>query len=156
MNTYYFVFYEILIQESGVERKTSMKKILLILCFFLITTEIFAKKNEINFWYSQGFHVKQIIEEMVNEYNSTHPNVKINAVFQGLYRDMEVKLLAAAVARQLPEIAQEQFEFMDLYIDEGLIEPIDNYIKEEDKNDIVEVIGMLYQETVKYTAFHFV
>lgn len=106
----------------------------------MISTVIFAKKIEINFWFSQGFHVKQIIEEMVDEYNSTHPDVRVNAVFQGLYRDMEVKMLAAAVTQKLPEVAQEQFEFMDLYIDEGLIEPIDNYIQEEDRNDILQVM----------------
>ena len=45
--------------------------------------------------------------EMVDEYNSIQPDVKINAVFQGLYEEMEIKMLTAAVARQLPDVARK-------------------------------------------------
>jgi sn-glycerol 3-phosphate transport system substrate-binding protein len=117
-----------------------MKKFLLLLIFTIISTSLFAKKIEINFWHGQGFHVKQIIEEMANEYNSLHPDVQVNAVFQGLYQDMEVKLLAAAVTRQLPEVVLEQIEYIDLYIEQGLVSSIDSNIKEEDRADIFQVM----------------
>jgi len=73
---------------------------------------------------------------MVDEYNNLHIGVKVNAVFQGLYEEMETKLLAAAVVGQLPDVVQEKFEYMDLYIEEGLLPPIDDFITEYDSKDI--------------------
>ena len=103
-----------------------MKKILPIMIFILIPCMIFAKDIEIRFWYSSGFNAKQVIEEMVREYNRMQSGVKITPVFQGLYQEMEIKMRAAAVSGQLPDVAQEKFEFMDLYIEEGIIKPIDD------------------------------
>jgi maltose-binding protein MalE len=59
--------------------------------------------------------------------------VKVNVVFQGLYEQMETKLLAAALVGQLPDVVQEKFEYMDLYIEEGLILPIDDFITKTTK-----------------------
>jgi sn-glycerol 3-phosphate transport system substrate-binding protein len=103
-----------------------------------ISNTVIAKSIELSFWFSSGFNAKQCIEEMVNVYNNLQSKVKVKPVFQGLYQEMEIKMLAAAVTRQLPDVAQEKFEYMDLYIEEGLIEPIDDFISEYDKNDIFE------------------
>jgi len=70
---------------------------------------------------------------MVDEYNNLHMGVKVNVVFQGLYEQMETKLLAAALVGQLPDVVQEKFEYMDLYIEEGLILPIDDFITKTTK-----------------------
>ncbi len=113
-----------------------MKKLLLIIFFILISNITIAKNIELSFWFSSGFNAKECVEEMVNEYNSIRSGVKVKAVFQGLYAEMETKMLAAAITGRLPNVAQEKFEYMDLYIDEGLIKQIDDYISEYDKNDI--------------------
>jgi sn-glycerol 3-phosphate transport system substrate-binding protein len=117
-----------------------MRKLLILFVFIAVSTQLFAKKVEISFWHGQGFHAKQIIDELVGEYNNTHPNVHVDAVFQGLYQDMEVKMLAAAVTRQLPEVALEQLEYIDLYIEEGFVQPIDPELKEDLKQDIYDVM----------------
>jgi ABC-type glycerol-3-phosphate transport system substrate-binding protein len=117
-------------------RKLFMKKINLLLIFIVIANPLWAKKTELSFWFSSGFNAKECIEAMVDEYNRIQPDVKINAVFQGLYEEMEVKMLAAAVTQQLPDIAQEKFEYLDLYIDEGLLTPIDGELSGIDKEDI--------------------
>ncbi|KPJ89064.1 MAG: hypothetical protein AMS17_03380 [Spirochaetes bacterium DG_61] len=113
-----------------------MKKILLLIIFLFVSASIIAKNIELTFWFSSGFNAKECIEEMTNEYNSLQSSVKVKSVFQGLYEEMETKMRTAAVIRQLPDIAQEKFEYMDLYIEEGLIEPIDDLIREYDKGDI--------------------
>ena len=120
-----------------------MRKILLILIFFLAATTIYAKKIEISFWHSLGFHIKELIEEMADEYNKAHSNVRIKPVFQGLFEDMQVKMLTAAVTHQLPDVAQVQIEYMDVYIENGLIEPIDKIIPHEQKEDILEKLWEL-------------
>ncbi len=113
-----------------------MKKICFVLLFLMVCTSVFAKKQEIAFWHSLGFHIKDVIDELADEYNDSHPGVKIEPVFQGLFEDMQVKMLTAAVTRQLPAIAQVQFEYLDSYVQNGLIEPIDDIIPEEDRKDI--------------------
>lgn len=117
-----------------------MKKISPILIFLLISYSASAQKIEINFWFSSVLNAKQFIEERVAEYNSIQSLVKVKAVWQGLYQEMEIKMLAAAVTGQLPDLAQEKFEYLDLYIEEGLIEPIDDLINEYDKNDVLPVM----------------
>jgi ABC-type glycerol-3-phosphate transport system substrate-binding protein len=120
--------------------KISMRKLIILFVFIAVSTGLYAKKVEISFWHGQGFHAKQVFDELVSEYNRTHQDIHVNAVFQGLYQDMEVKMLAAAVTRQLPEIALEQLEYIDLYIAEGLVEPIDSELNEDVKGDIYEVM----------------
>lgn len=121
-----------------------MKKLIFIVLFFLVCSTLFARKDlEISFWHSLGFHVKEIIDEMANEYNREHKGVKINPVFQGLYEEMHVKMVAAAVTRQLPEVAQVQFEYLDSYVDNNLLSPIDDEIPPNDKNDIPDVLWRL-------------
>jgi ABC-type glycerol-3-phosphate transport system substrate-binding protein len=117
-----------------------MRKFCFALAFILISSPLFARSERISFWHGQGFHAKQIIDELVEEYNRTHSDVHVDAVFQGLYQDMEVKMLAAAVTRQLPEVALEQIEYIDLYADEGLLQPIDTVIKEETRKDVYGVM----------------
>lgn len=117
-----------------------MRKILLLVFFFLVSTTLFAKKLEISFWHSLGFHVKELIDGMAEEYNENHPDVKVNPVFQGLFEDLQVKMLAAAVTKQLPDVAQVQFEYLEPYIANGLVEPLNSIIPVEEKEDIVEIM----------------
>jgi sn-glycerol 3-phosphate transport system substrate-binding protein len=117
-----------------------MRKLCFVLIFIMISGTLFARSEKISFWHGQGFHAKRIIEELVDEYNRTHSDVHVDAVFQGLYQDMEVKMLAAAVTHQLPEVALEQIEYIDLYVNEGLVSPIDAAIKEETRKDVYGVM----------------
>jgi len=120
--------------------KMKMKKLCIALIFMFLTNIGFAKKIELSFWFSSGFNAKECIMQMVDEYNSFQSNIKVKAVFQGLYEEMEVKMLTAAVTRQLPDVAQEKFEYLDLYIDEGLLLPINGYINAKDREDIFDVM----------------
>ncbi len=109
----------------------------LVFVFMVMVNPLFARKIEISFWHSLGFHVKEIINQMVDEYNSTHKGVKVTPIFQGLFEDMQVKMLAAAVTHQLPEVAQVQLEFMEPFITNGIIQPINSSIPSEDLEDIL-------------------
>ncbi len=120
-----------------------MKKALLLLLFYFLPVALFPKEVEITFWHSLGFHVKEIIEEMADEYSANHPGIKVNPVFQGLFEDMQVKMLAAAVTHDLPDVAQIQLEYMEQYIENGLIEPINDIIPEEQRSDILESMWAL-------------
>jgi sn-glycerol 3-phosphate transport system substrate-binding protein len=117
-----------------------MKRYLLAILFILVSTSVFAKKIEITFWHSLGFHVKELIEEMVEEYNEANPDVEVEAVFQGLYDEMQVKMMTAAVTRQLPDLAQVQYEFLDAFVENGILEPLDDLLDPSLKQDVPEVM----------------
>jgi ABC-type glycerol-3-phosphate transport system substrate-binding protein len=93
--------------------------------------------REIEFWHSMSHNAKSVVEDMVEEYNGTREDVRVKAVFQGSYDTMEVKLLEAANTGKLPTVAQEQFEFMGNYIDEGHLKPIGSLVGERDRRDIL-------------------
>jgi sn-glycerol 3-phosphate transport system substrate-binding protein len=133
-----------------------MKKILFIMLFFLASASLFAKKDvEIEFWHSLGFNIKNIIEDLADEYNKANPGVKINPVFQGLFEDMQVKMLTAAITRQLPDVAQVQVEYLDPYVENGLIDPIDNIVPDEHREDILEKMWELVSREGKIYAVPF-
>jgi len=122
-----------------------MNKITLFLVVFFIFSgsNLFAKKIELEFWHSLGFHVKKIVEDMTAEYNRNHPGIEVKPVFQGGFEEMQVKMMASAVTRQLPDVAQIQIEYMDAYIQNGLVEPIDEILPQEEKEDILEILWRL-------------
>jgi sn-glycerol 3-phosphate transport system substrate-binding protein len=115
-----------------------MKRFILSLLFLLVATSLFAKKIEIRFWHILGYHVKAVIEEMIDEYNHTHTNVYVKPDFQGFFEEAQVKMLTAAITRQLPDVAQIPFEFLQSYVENGFIEPINNELPEDLRSDVME------------------
>jgi ABC-type glycerol-3-phosphate transport system substrate-binding protein len=120
-----------------------MKKMCIVALFLMVSTTVFAKKIEITFWHSLGFHVKEMIEEMADEYSDLHPDVEVEAVFQGLYEELQLKLLTAAVTRDMPDVAQVQYEVLDTYIENGILSPIDKLLDPALREDIPQVLWEL-------------
>jgi ABC-type glycerol-3-phosphate transport system substrate-binding protein len=120
-----------------------MRKLFMALLLTLVPMTALCKDTEITFWHSLGFHVKQLVEELAREYSDSHPGVRVTPVFQGLFEELQVKMLAAAVTRALPDVAQVQLEYMDTYIQNGLIEPINGSIPSEEREDILEELWSL-------------
>ncbi len=115
-----------------------MKRFIFSLLFLLVATSLFAKKIEIRFWHILGYHVKAVIEEMIDEYNHTHPNVYVKPDFQGFFEEAQVKMLTAAITRHLPDVAQIPFEFLQSYVENGFIDPINNELPEDLRSDVME------------------
>jgi ABC-type glycerol-3-phosphate transport system substrate-binding protein len=120
-----------------------MRRLLVTVLLTLVPLSVFCKDTEITFWHSLGFHVKELVDELAREYNDSHPGVRVTPVFQGLYEELQVKMLAAAVTRALPDVAQVQLEYMAAYINNGLIEPINDSIPGEERGDILEELWEL-------------
>lgn len=114
-----------------------MKRILFVILFLLTATTLFSKEITISFWHILGYHVTAVIEELIDEYNETHPNIKVKSSFQGFFEDAQIKMLTAAIGKQLPDVAQIPFEFLDSYVENGFIEPIDDEIPEDVKRDVM-------------------
>jgi len=127
----------------------------LLLSFLLIAHPVFARKTPISFWHILGYHVKSVIDEMVDEYNASSPQVNVKSDFQGFFEDAQVKMLTAAITKQLPEVAQIPFEFLDSYVENGLIRPIDDEIPEDVKNDVLEKMWRMVSRNGKIYGLPF-
>ena len=125
-------------------KKYLTSTIIVLIFLWLMPVLLFAKgilhKSPINLtlWHSMSVYQENALEKLIDQYNSSQNYVKINPVFQGLYNDMRIKLANASRSDNLPDIAQVAIEYLDLFIDQGIIEPITDYIPESDKNDILE------------------
>ncbi len=92
---------------------------------------------------------------MVDEYNTASPQVNVKSNFQGFFEDAQVKMLTAAISKQLPDVAQIPFEFLDSYVENGLIRPIDEEIPEDVKNDVMEKMWRMVSRNGKIYGLPF-
>jgi sn-glycerol 3-phosphate transport system substrate-binding protein len=128
----------------------------LIFIFLLIAAPLFAKKKTtISFWHILGYHVKNVIEEMVDEYNDAYPHVGVKSDFQGFFEDAQVKMLTAAITKQLPDVAQIPFEFLDSYVENGFITSIDDEIPGDVRNDVMEKMWQMVSRNGKIYGLPF-
>jgi ABC-type glycerol-3-phosphate transport system substrate-binding protein len=96
-----------------------------------------GKPTELTFWHSMSIYQGGALESLIDEYNKTHDDAHINPIFQGLYNEMKTKLVNATHTGDLPDIAQVAIEYLDIFIADEKIEPLNGLISEEDKNDIM-------------------
>jgi ABC-type glycerol-3-phosphate transport system substrate-binding protein len=95
------------------------------------------KSIELSFWHSMSIYQGDALEGLVHEYNESQNRVHIDPVFQGLYGEMKTKLMNAVRTGQTPDIAQVAIEYLDIFIQDGKVEPITDLISDEDRGDIL-------------------
>lgn len=95
------------------------------------------KPVELTFWHSMSIYQGNTLENLVQEYNKSSERVRINSTFQGLYDEMKMKLINASKSNNLPDIAQVAIEYLDVFTHDGAIEPLTDFISEEDRADIM-------------------
>lgn len=80
---------------------------------------------------------KDMLADQVKAYEAQHPNVKIKAEFMGGYDEMAQKVMAAVVANTLPNIVQVGQRYgIPQMADSGKMIPIEQFISEQEKNDV--------------------
>ncbi len=116
-----------------------------------------VKKSPINitFWHSMSVYQENALESMIEEYNKSQNNIIVTGLFQGLYNDMRIKLMNASRSGNLPDIAQIAIEYLDPFIKEGLIEPLNDEISDDDKNDILQQFWNCVSRDGKIYAYPF-
>lgn len=89
-------------------------------------------KTEVVFWHAMGGPLGDTLEQMVDDYNRTHPGVEIVAQYQGNYGQLRQKLLAAVGAGQAPTVSQAYSNWTEQLFRAGAIVPLDPFIKGPD------------------------
>ncbi|UCB44968.1 MAG: extracellular solute-binding protein [Spirochaetota bacterium] len=114
--------------------------LLFIYCFLLIPISIYSrgsseesKKEEIVFWHSIGTYNKDILNRLIDEYNTKHPKPSIRGVFQGNEEDLYFNLLSQ---ENLPDIVHIPVQFLHPLLEKKLIINLEPFISQKLKNDI--------------------
>lgn len=95
-----------------------------------IATEI-TEPVEVVFWHSMTGSNGETLVALAENFMNENPNIKINLQFQGNYRELFEKLMAAAKANQLPTMTQIYCNRLSWYIEKGLVENLDPYMENE-------------------------
>ncbi len=84
----------------------------------------------IQFWHGQSGFQGQVLNNLVNQFNSTHPDIFVTATFQGTYSDLYKKVTAAVAGGTPPDLAVAYQNDVSNYIASGAVIPLDSLMKD--------------------------
>lgn len=128
-----------------------MRRITITLFLLLIIIVCCGKKAEvtkgieIEFWHGLGGPIGDALDEMVDEFNRTHPEIRVKAISMGKYEALSQKLMAAIAAGTQPELSQAYESWTAKFIKGDAIVPMEyfvngpNGLSTEEMNDIYPV-----------------
>ncbi len=129
-----------------------MKKIIILVLLLSVLLISCGKKKEtasnvteVTFWHAMGGPLGVALNKLIDEFNSTHPNIHIKGVGMGNYQALSQKLMASIQTGNQPDIAQV-FEAWTANMMKGdVILPLDSLMAQdpdftdEDLKDIFPV-----------------
>ena len=122
-----------------------MKKIFSISIFFILLLSVMfgvsscqkkpvkAEKTEITFWTLQLSDFSDYINDVISQYENTHPNVKIKWI-DVPYSEGEKRALAAVMSNDVPDLINMNPGFGATLASKGALLDIKNYVSKEDYN----------------------
>lgn len=90
------------------------------------------KPVTIQFWYGLGGTLEGYVNQMVQKFNATHPNIHVQALFQGSYSGggpEQQKLLTAIASGAVPAVAQMEANSIAAFAASGKLLPLNNLMK---------------------------
>jgi multiple sugar transport system substrate-binding protein len=92
-----------------------------------------AGKEELVFWHSIGTYNKNILNRMIDDYNTEHAKPFIKSVFQGGEQDLYLSLFSQ---ENLPDIVQIPVQLLGTIVEKNLLVDLDQHISQKLRNDI--------------------
>lgn len=86
-----------------------------------------AEPVKLTFWHYWDGKNGEVIQQLVDRYNSEHPDVQIQSIFIG-FNDLLPKLQAAAAGGEVPDIAAGDLIWMPKLARSGALVPLDDYL----------------------------
>lgn len=86
---------------------------------------------EIEFWHAMSDGNGETLQSLVDKFNAEHPEIKVNAVFQGHYKELFEKLNGSAQAGNLPALSMIYCNRLTAYVLNDMVEELDPYIFDE-------------------------
>lgn len=99
---------------------------------------------EIDFWYALGGKNGEVIEELVNKFNSEQNEVIVNASYQGDYYENHAKVMSSIAAGNPPDLTMVEIGSIAAFAESGALEPLESYVNGSDGVDLNDYIpGLL-------------
>jgi sn-glycerol 3-phosphate transport system substrate-binding protein len=86
----------------------------------------------ITFWHSEPASGGDNLVKLVERFNASQNEVKVEPIFQGNSTELALKLIASMPSGNVPAIAYQSEVFAQVMLDSGEITPIQQYIDQED------------------------
>jgi ABC-type glycerol-3-phosphate transport system substrate-binding protein len=86
----------------------------------------------VQFWHAMGGPLGDRLDELVAEFNETHPAIEIESVSMGRYQALSQKIMASVAAGEPPVLAQAYEAWTGELIENGSAEPLNAYIEGPD------------------------
>ncbi|MFZ1042322.1 MAG: ABC transporter substrate-binding protein [Anaerolineales bacterium] len=86
--------------------------------------------TQIQFWHGQSGMQGQVLNGLVNQFNSTHPDIFVTATYQGNYSDLYNKVTAAIAGGAPPDLAVAYQDDISNYIANDAVIPLDSLMKD--------------------------
>ncbi len=114
---------------------------------------------KVPFWHAMGGPLGDALDELVLEFNATHPEIEVESISMGRYQALSQKIMAAVAAGEPPVLAQAYEAWTGELIENGSAEPLQGFfdgpdgLSEEDLADFVP--GMLDNNTWDGVVYSF-
>jgi len=86
---------------------------------------------KVTFWHSMGGDLQKVVDQMVQDFNSSHPDIQVEAVYQGSYDESLNKLKATMGSKDGPSIVQVYEIGTRFMIDSKAITPVQDFVDRE-------------------------
>lgn len=105
-----------------------------------LTTGAAFAQTKIDFYYpvQVGGALTQIIDGYVAQFETEHPDIDVDAIYSGSYGDATTKALTAAKSGKPPTGAVLLATDIFTFVDEGVIDPVDDYVKTDEDRAWIE------------------
>ena len=111
----------------------------------------------IDLWHSEVGSNVETLNRLVDQFNASQNEVKVNASFQGAYNEAAAKLIASLGTGQVPAVVLLNESQTQRMIDSGAVAPAQDFIDEEDYDlsDVDEKAVQYYTVEDKLWAMPF-
>jgi ABC-type glycerol-3-phosphate transport system substrate-binding protein len=91
---------------------------------------------DITFWHAMSSRHQANLQVLLDKFHEEYPDINVIATYQGGYGDLEAKIGAAVVAKELPTVAQVYENWVTPIAD--ILYPIGNFMTQAEKDDIID------------------
>jgi len=134
-------------KEKDMKKKTGMRvfcaglaAMLGLAVFVLVPASASAaEKQELVVWHSKATDRGKVWAKLVEDFNNSHPDIKVTATYQGGYETTIQKVTTAIAANATPDVAElPQSYGIPQFAESGRLLPLDGFLTKEDKADFYE------------------
>jgi ABC-type glycerol-3-phosphate transport system substrate-binding protein len=108
------------------------------------------KPVEVTFWHGMSGQLGQVLQSQVDEFNKTHPDIHVTAIYEGSYSGqgpLQQKLLAAIASGKVPDIVQLEIHSIPTFAASGAFEDLDSYMENSKNHKKADFIPGLLRNT---------